>query len=116
MGHPNAAGYDMLAKVFFNVIQGIDTVSPVPGIIMPVNGAANVKPDTPIQVDVWDFGTGIDLANTFLLVDGQAVAATPQGTALHARSPTSRRPVQRHGDRRPALAATSRRPPTRSTA
>jgi len=84
VGHPNAAGYDILAKVFFNVIQGIDAVSPVPGIILPVNGATKVKPDTPIQVDVWDFGTGIDLANTFLLVNGQPVAATPQGTAQHA--------------------------------
>jgi lysophospholipase L1-like esterase len=84
VGHPNAAGYDILAQVFFNVIQGIDTVSPVPGIISPVDGAANVKPDAAIQVDVWDFGRGIDLANTFLLVNGQPVTATPQGTTLHA--------------------------------
>ncbi|HET9211543.1 MAG TPA: SGNH/GDSL hydrolase family protein, partial [Thermoanaerobaculia bacterium] len=31
VGHPNAAGYDILARVFYNVIQGIDMVSPVPG-------------------------------------------------------------------------------------
>ena len=84
VGHPNAAGYDVLARVFFNVIQGIDTVSPVPGILSPVNGAVNVKPGVGIQVDVWDFGTGIDLANTFLLVNGQVVSAIPQGTPLHA--------------------------------
>ena len=84
VGHPNPAGYDVLAKVFFNVIQGIDTVSPVPGLIKPANGAVNVKPGAAIQVDVWDFGTGIDLANTFLLVDGQVTGAVPQGTALHA--------------------------------
>jgi lysophospholipase L1-like esterase len=84
VGHPNAAGYDILARLFFNVIQGIDAVSPVPGIISPINGATNVKPDATIQVDVWDFGAGIDLANTFLLVDGQPVTATPQGTTLHA--------------------------------
>jgi lysophospholipase L1-like esterase len=92
VGHPNAAGYDILARVFYNVIQGIDAVSPVPGLINPVNGATNIKPDAAIQVDVWDFGTGIDLANTFLLVNGQPVTATPQGTALHAtltyQSPT----------------------------
>ncbi len=92
VGHPNAAGYDILARLFFNVIQGIDTVSPVPGIISPVDGATNVKPDATILVDVWDFGAGIDLANTFLLVNGQPVTATPQGTAQHAsltyQSPT----------------------------
>ena len=84
VGHPNPAGYDVLAKIFFNVIQGIDAVPPVPGLIKPANGAVNVKPGVAIQVDVWDFGTGIDLANTFLLVDGQVTTAVPQGTALHA--------------------------------
>jgi hypothetical protein len=84
VGHPNAAGYDILARVFYNVIRGIDAVSPVPGVITPASGAANVNPATPIQVDVWDFGTGIDLANTFLLVNGQVVQAVPQGTAQHA--------------------------------
>ena len=84
VGHPNAAGYDILARVFYNVIQGIDSVSPVPGIVTPVNGATNVKPDATIKVDVWDFGAGIDLANTFLLVNGQPVTTAPQGTALHA--------------------------------
>jgi lysophospholipase L1-like esterase len=84
VGHPNAAGYDILARVFYNVIQGIDAVPPVPGILSPVDGATNVKPEAPIQVDVWDFGAGIDLASTFLLVNGQQVPATQQGTAQHA--------------------------------
>ncbi len=83
VGHPNAAGYDVLAGIFFNVIQGIDSVSPVPGIISPVNGSTDVSPDSPIQLEVWDFGTGIDLANTFLLVDGQPVTATPQEGQQH---------------------------------
>ncbi|MFL6232557.1 MAG: GDSL-type esterase/lipase family protein [Thermoanaerobaculia bacterium] len=84
VGHPNAAGYDILARVFYNVIQGIDAVSPVPGIVLPANGDTNVKPDAAIKVDVWDFGRGIDLANTFLLVNGQPVTLAPQGTAQHA--------------------------------
>ncbi|HEY4565129.1 MAG TPA: dockerin type I domain-containing protein, partial [Thermoanaerobaculia bacterium] len=92
VGHPNAAGYDILARVFYDLIRGADTVSPVPGIVNPVDGATNIKPDATIQVDVWDFGTGIDLANTFLLVNGQPVTVTPQGTAQHAslvyQSPT----------------------------
>ena len=84
VGHPNAAGYDVLARVFFNVIQGIDTVSPVPGIVSPVKGARNVRPDTAIDVDVWDFGTGIDLASTFLLINGQPVQAVPVGNTRRA--------------------------------
>lgn len=92
VGHPNAAGYDILARLFFNVIQGIDTVSPVPGTRNPLDGATKVKPDETILVNVWDFGFGIDLANTFLLVNGQQVPAISQGTAMHAtltyQSPT----------------------------
>jgi lysophospholipase L1-like esterase len=84
VGHPNAAGYDILARMFFNVIQGIDSVSPVPGIVSPVDGATNVKPDSAIVVDVWDFGAGIDLANTIVRVNGQPVTATPQGSTRHA--------------------------------
>jgi lysophospholipase L1-like esterase len=86
VGHPNAPGYDILARIFFNVIRGTDSVSPVPGIISPVDGATNVKPDATIQVDVWDFGAGTDLANTSLVVNGQPVSATLQdgSTPRHA--------------------------------
>jgi lysophospholipase L1-like esterase len=85
VGHPNAAGYDILARVFFNALQGIDTVSPVTGILSPANGATNVAASTPINVDVWDFGTGIDLANTFLLINGQVTSVVPTGNTLRAR-------------------------------
>lgn len=79
VGHPNSAGYDRLARIWFNTIQGVDTVPPVHGITDPVDGELNVPADTAIKVDVWDFGTGIDVANTFLLVNGVVVAATPVG-------------------------------------
>jgi len=79
VGHPNAAGYELLAKVFSDVLLGLDTVSPVPGIVDPAPGARNVRSDIPINVDVWDFGTGIDVASTFLLVNGLPVSATPVG-------------------------------------
>ena len=85
VGHPNAAGYDLMARVFFNALQGIDTVPPVPGILSPANGAKNVSADTRIDVDVWDFGTGIDLANTFLLVNGTVTSVVPTGNAVRAR-------------------------------
>jgi lysophospholipase L1-like esterase len=84
VGHPNTAGYDILARAWFNVIQGIDTVPPVPGIVSPVTGASNVEPATAINVDVWDFGAGIDLANTFMLVNGQQVSVVPTGSARQA--------------------------------
>ena len=84
VGHPNTAGYDIIASVFFNVIQSIDRVPPVIGTLNPLNGARNVRPDASIEVDFWDFGTGIDLANTFLLVNGQQLSVVPTGTTRHA--------------------------------
>src|SRR4029078_11778971 len=67
VGHPNAAGYDKLAALFFDVIRDRDTVAPVPGITTPLHGAEGVSATAPITVDVWDFGLGIDLATTRLV-------------------------------------------------
>jgi hypothetical protein len=85
VGHPNSAGYDLMSRIFFNALQGIDTVPPVTGIMSPTNGAKDVAANTPINVDVWDFGTGIDLANTFLLVNGTVTPAVPTGNSVRAR-------------------------------
>ncbi len=85
VGHPNSAGYDLMARIFFNALQGIDNVSPVTGIVSPANGAKNVAANSRIDVDVWDFGTGIDLANTFLLVNGAVTSVVPTGNPVRAR-------------------------------
>lgn len=87
VGHPNAAGYDLIARVFFDLITGVDSVPPVHGVIRPVNGARGVQPATAIDVDVWDFGRGIDLSTTTLalLVNGQVVPATVTGDAKRVK-------------------------------
>ena len=85
VGHPNAAGYDRLAQLFFDVIRDRDTVAPVPGITTPLHGAEGVSATAPITVDVWDFGQGIDLAATRLLVNGTDTGVTPTGTTKHAQ-------------------------------
>jgi lysophospholipase L1-like esterase len=84
VGHPNAAGYDKLAQLFFDVLRNRDTVPPVPGITVPLHGAEAVPASGPIQVEVWDFATGIDLANTRLLVNGADTGVVPTGDAKHA--------------------------------
>lgn len=84
VGHPNADGYDVMAQVFFEVLQGVDTVPPVTGVMSPRVGDRNVPPGVRIDVDVWDFGEGVDLANTSLLVNGEVVAAVPGGDSRMA--------------------------------
>jgi lysophospholipase L1-like esterase len=79
VGHPNGAGYDVLAEVFFDVLTNVDSVPPVHGRMQPFNGQRGVQPGTSIDVDVLDFGLGIDLSATSLLINGEVVPATITG-------------------------------------
>jgi lysophospholipase L1-like esterase len=79
--HPNAAGYDLMARVFADVLTNIDTVPPVTGRVSPSNDAQNVSPNAPLVIDLYDFGAGIDLANTRLLIDDQVVDTPLTGSS-----------------------------------
>jgi lysophospholipase L1-like esterase len=84
VGHPNPDGYDVMAKVFFDVLTDRDTTPPVEGLIVPANGARKVPSDESIFITLWDFGAGIDLANTDLLVNDEDVNVVPEGDAKRA--------------------------------
>ena len=85
IGHPNAEGYDLVASVFADMLLDVDTVPPVLGATLPQNFSFGVDPDTDIQMEVWDFGDGIDLASTEILVNGVVVAADVRGDERQAR-------------------------------
>jgi acyl-CoA thioesterase-1 len=68
--HPNGKGYDRLARVFADALTGVDAVPPVTGDVEPPDGALNVPATAPIHITLYDFGTGIDLANTKLVING----------------------------------------------
>ena len=77
--HPNAAGYDRMAQIWFEVIQGIDRVPPVVGRMRPLDKSENVAPGTNISIDLYDFGAGINLSRTSIRIDGETVNATLRG-------------------------------------
>ncbi len=77
--HPNAAGYDKLAEVFADVISETDKVPPVIGAFAPPNGAKEVSADATIHLSLYDFGKGIDLPSTRLVINGQEVGALVAG-------------------------------------
>ena len=79
VGHPNAAGYDVMAQTFADVLQGIDSAPPVNGTTDPTDGTFQVLNQQTVRVDVWDFGNGIDLDQTRLLINGVESPATPEG-------------------------------------
>jgi acyl-CoA thioesterase-1 len=86
VGHPNARGYDKLARVFLDVILGVDTVPPVTGITRPQVGRTGVRPNVRIRMDVWDFGEGIDVQATEMLINGAvATGASRDGNAARLR-------------------------------
>ena len=59
-----------MAGIYEDVLEGRDGIPPVPGVISPNNGERNISPNATIQVDVWDFGDGLNLSSAVLLVDG----------------------------------------------
>jgi hypothetical protein len=77
--HPNAAGYDVIAEVFADVLTGIDSVRPVIGHLSPEEDDQGVSPTAEIQIDLYDFGTGLAVGQTRLLINEQPVAATITG-------------------------------------
>ena len=79
--HPNNAGYDLLSQVFADVVTNVDSVRPVTGKVEPGNGALRVPASTPIQIDLYDFGAGLDLTFTKLLINGQVVDTPITGSA-----------------------------------
>lgn len=70
VGHPNGAGYDLLASVFADVLQAADTVPPVPTRLIPAHGAEGIPATSVLEVSVRDFGSAIDTDSAMLVVDG----------------------------------------------
>jgi lysophospholipase L1-like esterase len=93
VGHPNAAGYELLADIFFEVIRDIDRVPPVIGISAPEHAEDGVPATTTIELDVWDFGSAVDLANTTLLVDDEETGAVAVATSDPKRARISYQPA-----------------------
>jgi lysophospholipase L1-like esterase len=79
VGHPNPAGYDLLASIFFDVETRKDSVPPVVGLTTPRAGATGITPATPLVVDAWDFGAGLDRESLVLTVNGADVATERTG-------------------------------------
>lgn len=76
LGHPNAAGYSVLANVFLDVLVGTDSVPPVIGVVSPTDGSVDISPRTPISLLLYDFGQGLDSSGTEMLINDVPVAFT----------------------------------------
>lgn len=81
VGHPNGAGYDLIAQTFADVLLDNDTQPPVLGEVEPAPGSEEVSPSQQVSVVVFDHGEGIDTTATRMIVDGDQVQAQRAGSA-----------------------------------
>lgn len=79
VGHPNAAGFSLMADAFFDAVTGNDTQDPVPGELSPAYSIATISAGTEIELAIYDFGAGIDRLATTLTINGTAVETEQTG-------------------------------------
>ena len=73
-GHPNAAGFKLIAESFRDFILGIDSLEPLVGpLVQPGPGITTVALGEEIELVLYDFLTGIDRRATILLLNGEQV-------------------------------------------
>lgn len=84
VGHPNATGYDFMAELFADVLLDVDSIPPVLGLTQPVMFTTEVPRNTNIQMEIWDFGAGLDLDATRIAVNGIPVVAEISGNGDRA--------------------------------
>jgi lysophospholipase L1-like esterase len=80
VGHPNAAGFDLLARTFFDVVRDVDSQGLVPGDLLPGYSVDSLAPGDHIELTVYDFGAGIDETTTSLAINGVAVLTDQAGS------------------------------------
>ena len=75
VGHLDADGYDRLATAYADLLTGSDTAAPVVGNFEPGTLPNLVPPNVRIRIPVYDFtgASGLDLAQTKLLINGKVV-------------------------------------------
>lgn len=80
VGHPNAAGFDILAAAFADVLQGRDTMTPVIGEFAPNPFfQPEVQPGEDFEVTVYDFGAGLDREVSTLTLNDALVPTQGSG-------------------------------------
>jgi hypothetical protein len=101
VGHPNAQGYDVMARAFFETLRDIDHVPPVTASSIPSTASAACRRSRRCRSTSSISAPGVDPAATSLVVNGSPVPATLSGEGQRCISST-RRP------RRGAASYTSR--------
>ena len=85
IGHPNAAGFALMAEVAAGVILEGDVQRPVEGRLrQPTRGVRRVNASTDYEMEMYDFDSGIQLSSATLLLNGEPLETTVTGSPRKA--------------------------------
>lgn len=84
-GHPNAAGFQLLAETAADVILEGDHQSPVEGRFLAPGPVPRVNADTDYEIELFDFDAGIFLPSATILLNGVPIETVVTGNRRKAR-------------------------------
>jgi hypothetical protein len=86
VGHPNAAGFQLLAETAAKIILDGDLQSPVEGrFLSPGPGATTkVNSNTDYEIELFDFGDGIFLPSATIVLNGEPIDTVVTGSKRKA--------------------------------
>ena len=84
IGHPNAAGFQLMAELVAGVILEGDNQSPVDGRLRQPASGDRVNAETDYEMELFDFDTGIQLSSATLLINGEPVETRITGSPRKA--------------------------------
>jgi lysophospholipase L1-like esterase len=79
VGHPNAAGFDLLAEHFADKLAGLDVLSPTPSGFTKTGNAKALKKGERLTNIMHESGAGINVDRTWFTINGRPVETTVEG-------------------------------------
>jgi len=84
VGHPNAAGFDLLAQLFADRLLEIDNLAPTISLFTKTGTGGVLKAGDRIHAVIHESGTGIQLTETYFTLNGRAVSTDVTGSKRRA--------------------------------
>lgn len=80
VGHPNAAGFDLLAGLFADKLLGIDNIAPTVSSFFKTGSFGILRAGDRLQAIVHESGEGIRIEDTYFTVNGRKVDTDTVGS------------------------------------
>ncbi|MGB6362665.1 MAG: SGNH/GDSL hydrolase family protein, partial [Thermoanaerobaculia bacterium] len=85
VGHPNSAGFQLLAQLFRDKLIGVDSLGPVFSGAEKSGDKNSINPGDSLLALLHESGSGIDLGQTYFTIDGQQVSTNVSGDPRRAQ-------------------------------